>query len=78
MASLEANFADLDTKFVQIHHWVQIVHDIECGYGDPLKAKVTPQFSLRLVNRKYEKENNEIQKIQVIYERLTVNDWLTR
>ena len=29
---------------------IQIVHDIETGYGDPLRMKATPDFSLRFLD----------------------------
>jgi hypothetical protein len=29
---------------------IQVVHDIETGYGDPLRMKATPDFSLRFLD----------------------------
>ena len=28
-------------------YWIQVVHDIEYGYGDPLRTKVRPGFIRR-------------------------------
>ena len=42
----------------------QVVHDIEYGYGDPLRVKVIPDFSLRFVDSKYSAANTAIGNIQ--------------
>jgi hypothetical protein len=42
-----------------------VVHDIEYGYGDPLRCKVAPEFSVRLKDEAYAKENETISRIQV-------------
>ena len=39
---LEGLWTKLDELWMRIKHWVQIVHDIEYGYGDPLRCKVCP------------------------------------
>ena len=38
---LEDMWTELDSLWMRIKHWVQIVHDIEYGYGDPLRCKVS-------------------------------------
>ena len=37
---LEAAWTELDRLWAQIRYWIQLVHDIEYGYGDPLRCKV--------------------------------------
>ena len=43
---------------------IQIVHDIETGYGDPLRVKATPDLSLRFLDESYAAENALIADIQ--------------
>lgn len=43
---------------------IQVVHDIEYGYGDPLRTKCTPEFSIRLMDEAYAAENATIQKVR--------------
>ena len=40
-----------------------MVHDIEYGYGDPLRTKCSPEFSIRLMDEAYAAENATIQKV---------------
>ena len=40
------------------------MHDIEYGYGDPLRVKVSPEFSLRLQDADYAPQNATISRIQ--------------
>jgi len=54
----------LDKIWMQIKYHIQIVHDIEYGYGDPLRIKVIPDYSLRFVDNEYEKSNQKIASIQ--------------
>ncbi|CAK0782642.1 hypothetical protein CVIRNUC_005841 [Coccomyxa viridis] len=49
---------------MNIRYPTQLVHDIEYGYGDPLRTKVTPEFSIRLMDESYAAENKTISKIQ--------------
>ncbi len=44
---LEPQWAELDRKWMAVRHPFQIVHDIEHGYGDPLRIKVIPDISFR-------------------------------
>jgi len=32
---------------MDIKYEIQIVHDVEVGYSDPLRAKIIPDFSIR-------------------------------
>eukprot|EP00733_Pompholyxophrys_punicea_P002443 Pompholyxophrys_punicea_v1_NODE_1910_length_510_cov_2.408791.p1 type:complete len:103 gc:universal NODE_1910_length_510_cov_2.408791:427-119(-) len=55
---------------MDIRYPIQVVHDIEYGYGDPLRVKVIPDFSIRFVDEKYASANqtiSEIQKVMVEY-----------
>ncbi|EIE20277.1 hypothetical protein COCSUDRAFT_67562 [Coccomyxa subellipsoidea C-169] len=61
---LEDEWRILDEKWMRIRYWIQIVHDIEYGYGDPLRTKVSPEFSIRLQDQDYAAENATIAKIQ--------------
>ena len=65
---LEHLWADLDRKWMDCKGEIQIVHDIETGYGDPLRVKATPDFSLRFLDETYSQENATIAKIQSIME----------
>lgn len=40
IAQLEAAWKQLDRVWMEIKYYIQIVHDIEYGYGDPLRTKV--------------------------------------
>jgi hypothetical protein len=62
--SLEALWTELDRKWMDTKGWIQIVHDIETGYGDPLRMKATPDFSIRFLDETYSKENQTIREIQ--------------
>jgi hypothetical protein len=62
--TLEALWTELDRKWMDTKGWIQIVHDIETGYGDPLRMKATPDFSLRFLDESYAKENQIIREIQ--------------
>jgi hypothetical protein len=43
---------------------IQVVHDIETGYGDPLRVKATPDISIRFLDDSFTKENVAIADIQ--------------
>ena len=43
---------------------IQLLHDIETGYGDPLRVKATPDMSLRFLDESYSEENAAIRDIQ--------------
>ena len=45
---LEGLWTQLDALWMRIKHWVQIVHDIEYGYGDPLRCKVGAACSISI------------------------------
>ena len=40
------------------------MHDIETGYGDPLRCKATPDMSLRFLDDTFAEENATIADIQ--------------
>lgn len=61
---LEEHWSELDRKWMDMKGNIQIVHDIETGYGDPLRMKATPDFSLRFLDDTYAKENTTIREIQ--------------
>ena len=52
-----------DFKWMDTKSGIQIVHDIEDGYSDPLRAKQGPDFSLRLLDETYASENSQIKEI---------------
>jgi hypothetical protein len=43
----------------------KVTFNPETGYGDPLRIKVIPDFSLRFVDEEFTAENDVITKIQV-------------
>lgn len=49
---------------MDIRYPLQIIHDIESGYGDPLRIKVIPDFSLRFVDEEFKEANEKIARIQ--------------
>ena len=60
---LEEMWTELDTLWMDTRGDIQIVHDIETGYGDPLRVKATPDFSLRFLDSStFEKENNQVRR----------------
>jgi hypothetical protein len=61
---LEDKWTQLDQKWVAIQHSLQIVHDIEYGYGDPLRVKIIPDFSLRFLDEQYSKQNQRLQEVR--------------
>ena len=42
------------------------MHDIETGYGDPLRVKATPDFSIRFLDDTYDEQNKTIASIQTL------------
>lgn len=63
-AALEAAWAELDRRWMDTKMPIQLIHDIETGYGDPLRVKATPDMSLRFLDETYAKENAAIADIQ--------------
>jgi len=63
-AALEAAWVELDNRWMDTKMPIQLVHDIETGYGDPLRVKATPDMSLRFLDEAYAKENAAIADIQ--------------
>lgn len=63
-AALESAWNTLDRRWMDCKMPIQIVHDIETGYGDPLRVKATPDMSLRFLDDTYASENAVIADIQ--------------
>lgn len=49
-AKLEPAWAKCDELWMDVQGPIQVVHDIEDGYSDPLRAKQGPDFSLRFLD----------------------------
>jgi hypothetical protein len=63
---LEPEWKKLDQIWMDIKYPIQIVHDMEYGYADPLRTKVIPDFSIRFVDNSFNKENKYIEMVQQI------------
>lgn len=63
---LESQWEKLDSLWMDIKYPIQIVHDIESGYGDPTRTKIIPDFSIRFLDETFSKENDQIDKIKNI------------
>lgn len=61
---LEPMWEHLDMIWMDIHENIQIVHCIEYGYGDPLRIKIIPDFSIRLLDDEYTDANKQIETVQ--------------
>lgn len=66
IGKLENLWRELDEKWMAIKHWIDIVPDIEYGYGECLRVKVCPQISLRILDADYLEQNKTISQIQDI------------
>jgi len=66
-SQLENEWTKLDILWMDVKYWIQIVHDIEDGYGDPLRRKIIPEFSLRFKDPTYEKENKIVMQQSIIF-----------
>lgn len=60
---LDAEWKKLDEMWMDDKYPIQVVHDIEYAYGDPLKVKVIPDFSLRFADPEYADVNRKIEDI---------------
>lgn len=60
---LDAEWEKLDDMWMDDKYPIQVVHDIEYAYGDPLKVKVIPDFSLRFIDPEYGDVNKRIEDI---------------
>jgi hypothetical protein len=63
-SELEAAWCELDHFWMATKGCIQVVHDIETGYGDPLRVKATPDLSLRFLDDSFAVENVAIADIQ--------------
>ncbi len=61
---LEKEWRELDIKWMKFSYPVEIVHEMEYDYGDPLRVKVMPAFSIRLLDDRYREENEDINKLR--------------
>ena len=59
-SKLEELNKELDELWMDVKYHIQYVHDIECGYGDVLRCKSTPDFSCRFIDEEYSEVNNFI------------------
>ena len=64
VSKLEDIWKQLDILWMQFFYHIEVVHDIEYDYGDPLRIKVIPDFSIRFLDSAYAKENKQIQHIK--------------
>jgi len=62
--ALEAMWTELDRVWMDTRMPIQLVHDIETGYGDPLRTKATPDVSLRFLDETFSAQNQTIADIQ--------------
>jgi hypothetical protein len=61
---LDPQWEELDRIWMDIKYPIQVVHDIEYGYGEPLRCKVIPDFSLRFMDEEYADANRRIEEIK--------------
>lgn len=64
VVTLEAAWTEVDRLWMDCRMPIQLLHDIETGYGDPLRVKATPDLSLRFLDETYADENETIADIQ--------------
>ena len=62
--ALESAWHKVDSLWMDVKTSIQVVHDIEDGYSDPLRAKQGPDFSVRFLDDKYADKNDTIKMIQ--------------
>jgi len=60
---LDSAWERVDRRWMDCDGPIQVVHDIEEGYFDPLRCKQGPDFSIRFVDETYSKQNDEIKMI---------------
>jgi len=60
---LESMWELCDRLWMETKDSLQVVHDIEDGYSDPLRVKQCPDFSLRFLDETYAKENAMVKEI---------------
>ncbi|MBN2100351.1 hypothetical protein JW710_00440 [Candidatus Dojkabacteria bacterium] len=61
---LEPEWKKLDEIWMDVKYPLQVIHDIEYDYGDPLRVKVIPAYTIRFLDDKYIEENQKIKEIQ--------------
>lgn len=60
---LDSAWEKVDRLWMDCDGPIQVVHDIEDGYFDPLRCKQGPDFSIRFVDETYSEQNDAIKKI---------------
>jgi len=60
---LESDWEQVDRLWMDCDGPIQVVHDIEDGYFDPLRCKQGPDFSIRFVDDTYAEANRNIKMI---------------
>jgi hypothetical protein len=63
---LDSEWEKLDDLWMDVKYPIQIVHDIETGYGDPTRCKCIPDFSLRFMDETFVESNKTIDDIKHI------------
>ncbi|WKZ29939.1 MAG: hypothetical protein QY314_03965 [Candidatus Dojkabacteria bacterium] len=63
---LEQAWTEVDKYWMNTSFWIQIVHDIENHYGDPLGVKIIPDFSLRFTDESHEQAQASFKASQQI------------
>eukprot|EP01080_Neovahlkampfia_damariscottae_P004488 gene4488-7869_t len=66
ISKLDAQWEKLDDLWMDVKSPIQIVHDIETGYGDPTRCKCIPDFSLRFMDETFLEQNKTIDEIKHI------------
>lgn len=61
---LDESWNLVDRCWMKCKSNIQIVHDIEDGYSDPLRAKQGPDFSIRFLDETFASENATIKDIK--------------
>jgi len=59
---------NVDVAWMNSTFWIQIVHDIESHYGDPLGVKIIPDFSVRFLNSDYASAQKSFKESQTVLE----------
>jgi hypothetical protein len=56
--SLNSVWKKLDELWCDIKNPIQLVHNMEYGYEEPTRSKISPDFSIRFLDPLYQTENN--------------------
>ncbi len=61
---LEEKGVHLDEIWMDNHYWIQVVHDVETDYADPLAVKIIPDFSVRFPDVNPDVDEKEFEVIK--------------